>query len=133
MVTYDIAKLRSFTNIERWLSELKEHADPSIVVMIVGNKSDLKHLRAVNTEDAAEFAKQKDLLFIETSALESTNVEMAFTETIKKVHEVQVAKIRKQVVGSSNENENLQLDTNLSDIEKKRTMQQQYSLSCCHR
>ena len=97
MVTYDIAKLRSFNNIQRWLSELREHADANIVVMLVGNKSDLKHLRAVNEEDAEEFAKQNDMLFIETSALEATNVETAFTDTIKKVHKIQLEKIRSQV------------------------------------
>ncbi|XP_065051519.1 ras-related protein Rab-11A-like [Rhopilema esculentum] len=97
MVTYDIAKLRSFTNIQRWLTELREHADPNIVVMLVGNKSDLKHLRAVNIEDAQEFATQNDMLFTETSALEATNVEAAFTETIKKVHKIQLEKIRNQV------------------------------------
>ena len=97
MVTYDIAKLRSFNNIQRWLTELREHADPNIVVMLVGNKSDLKHLRAVNTEDAEECAKQNDMLFIETSALEATNVETAFTDTIKKVHKIQLEKIRSQV------------------------------------
>ena len=97
MVCYDISKLRSFNNVERWLLELREHADDSIIVMLVGNKCDLKHLRAVNTEDAEEFAQQHDLMFIETSALDSTNVEEAFTETIKKVHEVQVAKLKSQV------------------------------------
>ena len=28
--------------MERWLKELREHADQSIVVMLVGNKSDLR-------------------------------------------------------------------------------------------
>lgn len=97
MVTYEIAKLRTFNNIQRWLTELREHADPNIVVMLVGNKSDLKHLRAVNVEDAEDFAKQNDMLFIETSALEATNVETAFTDTIKKVHKIQLEKIRSQV------------------------------------
>ena len=97
MVTYDIAKLRSYNNIQRWLTELREHADPNIVVMMVGNKSDLKHLRAVNAEDAEELAQKNEMLFIETSALEATNVETAFTDTIKKVHKIQLEKIRGQV------------------------------------
>eukprot|EP00112_Aurelia_sp_Birch-Aquarium-sp1_P019889 Seg501.4 transcript_id=Seg501.4/GoldUCD/mRNA.D3Y31 product="Ras-related protein Rab-11B" protein_id=Seg501.4/GoldUCD/D3Y31 len=97
MVTYDIAKLRSYNNIQRWFTELREHADPNIVVMMVGNKSDLKHLRAVNAEDAEEFAQKNEMLFIETSALEATNVETAFTDTIKKVHKIQLEKIRGQV------------------------------------
>ena len=44
----------------------------------VGNKSDLRHLRAVPTEEARAFAETNNLSFIETSALDSTNVETAF-------------------------------------------------------
>jgi GTPase SAR1 family protein len=40
----------------RWLKELRDHADSNIVIMLVGNKSDLKHLRAVPTEEAKSFA-----------------------------------------------------------------------------
>eukprot|EP00794_Sanderia_malayensis_P005494 gene5494-6179_t len=131
MVTYDIAKLKSFNNIERWLSELKEHADKEIVVMLVGNKSDLKHLRAVNAEDAAEFAKQKDLLFIETSALDATNVEFAFCETIKKVHQIQIAKVRKQFAGSSDQNDADVSKPVQPDIDL--TKQNHTSFSCCNK
>lgn len=46
--------------------------------MLVGNKSDLRHLRAVPTDEAKTFAERNGLSFIETSALDSTNVETAF-------------------------------------------------------
>lgn len=46
--------------------------------MLVGNKSDLRHLRAVPTDEAKAFAERNGLSFIETSALDSTNVETAF-------------------------------------------------------
>ena len=62
----------------RWLKELRDHADTNIVIMLVGNKSDLRHLRAVPTEEAKEFASQHGLSFIETSALDASNVELAF-------------------------------------------------------
>jgi small GTP-binding protein len=48
LLVYDITNHRSFENIiNKWYSEIKEHAEPHIVVMLVGNKSDLKHLRQV--------------------------------------------------------------------------------------
>uniref|UniRef100_A0A8C9YAS3 RAB11a, member RAS oncogene family n=1 Tax=Sander lucioperca TaxID=283035 RepID=A0A8C9YAS3_SANLU len=46
--------------------------------MLVGNKSDLRHLRAVPTDEARAFAEKNGLSFLETSALDSTNVETAF-------------------------------------------------------
>lgn len=56
LVVYDIAKELTFENIERWLRELHDHADQNIIIMLVGNKSDLRHLRAVPTDDAVAFA-----------------------------------------------------------------------------
>ena len=55
-MVYDIAKHITYENIERWLKELRDHADSNIVIMTVGNKSDLRHLRAVPTEEAKGFA-----------------------------------------------------------------------------
>lgn len=56
LLVYDISKRASFDNIVRWLKELRDHADENIVIMLVGNKSDLKHLRAVKYEEANNFA-----------------------------------------------------------------------------
>jgi Ras-related protein Rab-11A len=35
---YDISKSITFENVERWLKELRDHAEPNIVIMLVGNK-----------------------------------------------------------------------------------------------
>lgn len=56
LLVYDIAKYATYENVMRWLKELRDHADSNIVVMLVGNKSDLRHLRAVPTEEAKQFA-----------------------------------------------------------------------------
>merc|ERR1719335_1742801 len=52
LLVYDITKQVTYDNVERWLKELRDHADSNIVIMLVGNKSDLKHLRSVQTDDA---------------------------------------------------------------------------------
>lgn len=56
LLVYDIAKHATYVNVTRWLKELRDHADSNIVIMLVGNKSDLKHLRAVPTEEAKAFS-----------------------------------------------------------------------------
>ena len=56
LLVYDISKHQTYTNVTRWLKELRDHADSNIVIMLVGNKSDLKHLRAVPTDEAKAFA-----------------------------------------------------------------------------
>lgn len=54
--------------------------------MLVGNKADLRHLRAITVEEAKAFAERENTFFMETSALESTNVENAFTEVLAQIH-----------------------------------------------
>ena len=45
LLVYDITKHVTYENVERWLKELRDHADSNIVIMLVGNKSDLKNHR----------------------------------------------------------------------------------------
>ncbi len=52
---------------------------------LVGNKRDLRHLRAVTESEALAFAQDNNLSFIETSALDSTNVERAFMDILRQV------------------------------------------------
>lgn len=56
LLVYDISKHLTYESASRWLKELYDHADPHIVVMLVGNKSDLASVRSVPTEDAKSFA-----------------------------------------------------------------------------
>lgn len=88
MLVYDVTRRSTFENVLRWLRELRDHTDPNIVVMLIGNKSDLRHLVAVSTQDGKEFAERESLYFMETSALEATNVENAFTELLTQIHQI---------------------------------------------
>ncbi|PIM99724.1 GTPase Rab11/YPT3, small G protein superfamily [Handroanthus impetiginosus] len=88
LLVYDVTRHVTFENVERWLKELRDHTDSTIVIMLVGNKADLRHLRAVSTEDATAFAEKENTFFMETSALESMNVENAFTEVLTQIHHV---------------------------------------------
>ncbi|KAG5441325.1 Ras- protein rab-11.1 [Clonorchis sinensis] len=88
LVVYDISKAQTFENVTQWLHELREHADPEIVVMLVGNKCDLRFLRNVSVDDAKEFARRERLFFIETSALDSTNVDEAFEQIIYEIYKM---------------------------------------------
>ncbi|KAL8116330.1 ras-related protein RABA2a [Apium graveolens] len=88
LLVYDVTKPTTFENVSRWLKELRDHADSNIVIMLIGNKTDLKHLRAVATEDAQGFAEKEGLSFIETSALEATNVEKAFQTILAEIYRI---------------------------------------------
>ena len=47
LLVYDISKHATYVNVTRWLKELRDHADANIVIMLVGNKSDMTDKRAV--------------------------------------------------------------------------------------
>lgn len=51
--------------------------------MLIGNKTDLAKMREVQTEDAANYAEREQMALIETSALDSSNVNLAFECIIK--------------------------------------------------
>ncbi|TDH11436.1 hypothetical protein EPR50_G00060650 [Perca flavescens] len=86
LLVYDITKHLTYESVERWLKELYDHADPHIVVMLVGNKTDLESERSVPNEEAKDYAEKNGLLYLETSALESTNVEAAFNTVLSEIH-----------------------------------------------
>jgi len=64
-----------------------DNADQNIIVLLVGNKSDLEDRREVSFEEGAEYAAHHGMSFIETSALDSTNVEQAFRQVIHSIHD----------------------------------------------
>ncbi|KAI8972130.1 small monomeric GTPase [Pilobolus umbonatus] len=87
LLVYDVTRSSSYDNIEHWLKELREHADENIALMLVGNKLDLAHnLRAVPTDQAAEYAHDNNMLFFETSALDATNVSTAFQTVLQTIY-----------------------------------------------
>uniref|UniRef100_A0A1B0FK17 Ras-related protein Rab-25 n=1 Tax=Glossina morsitans morsitans TaxID=37546 RepID=A0A1B0FK17_GLOMM len=88
LLVYDIAKHMTYENVDRWLQELRYHVDHDIVIMLVGNKSDLTDLRSVTIDEAKQFAELKGLSFIETSALASTNVEAAFQNVLAEIYRI---------------------------------------------
>eukprot|EP01012_Entosiphon_sulcatum_P058504 TRINITY_DN82586_c0_g1_i1.p1 TRINITY_DN82586_c0_g1~~TRINITY_DN82586_c0_g1_i1.p1 ORF type:complete len:225 (+),score=38.59 TRINITY_DN82586_c0_g1_i1:31-705(+) len=87
MLVYDITNQSSFDNIPTWLQELKQHVPPSTVLMLVGNKCDLEHLRVVKKETVDTFSREHGLLFLETSALDTTNVDKAFEWLVNEIYQ----------------------------------------------
>ena len=80
--------MNSFRNIPQWLKTLKQQADNNIIILLVGNKTDLRDKREVKKEEAAAYAAEHQLAFIETSALDCTNVDIAFDRIINEIYRV---------------------------------------------
>ncbi|PHT38706.1 Ras-related protein RABA1d [Capsicum baccatum] len=106
LLVYDVTQHSTFENVDRWLKELRDHTDPSIVVMLVSKS----------------FAEKESLYFMETSALESTNVDNAFVEVLTRIYHVMS---RKAMENGENGNGNvpskggkIDLVKEVSDVKK---------------
>jgi Ras-related protein Rab-11A len=79
LVVFDITKPSTFKSVDRWVSQLREYAGNEVVIVLVGNKTDLKSLRAVSKDEALEKAVALgDLDYIETSALNNCHINDTF-------------------------------------------------------
>lgn len=93
LLVYDISRRQTFDSIGRWLNELQTHSDMNVVTILVGNKSDLKDAREVTTAEGKSLAETQGLFFIETSALDSSNVAAAFQTVVKEIFNILSRKV----------------------------------------
>jgi Ras-related protein Rab-11A len=85
-VVYDITRKETFENVDKWISELRLINGNNILIILIGNKSDLKLLRKINAGEANFKANQLGINFFEVSALDSSNIHKAFEEMIKEIY-----------------------------------------------
>uniref|UniRef100_A0A8C1N2P5 small monomeric GTPase n=1 Tax=Cyprinus carpio TaxID=7962 RepID=A0A8C1N2P5_CYPCA len=78
LLLYDITRKSSFDNIRAWLTEIYEYAQKDVVIMLLGNKSDMAAERVITHEEGEKLAKEYGVPFMETSAKTGVNVELAF-------------------------------------------------------
>jgi len=90
LLVYDVTKQATFQNCQKWMEELRQNAEPDIVIMLVGNKVDLAEKdpqsRQVYWDNANEFARQHGLYFSEASAVTSHNVQHIFEHLLQEIY-----------------------------------------------
>lgn len=93
LLVYDVTSRQSFVNARSWLADVREHADPHLTCILVGNKIDLctddagpgRRTREVPSEEAEQWAQEEGLLFVEASARSGENVEAAFERATRDI------------------------------------------------
>jgi Ras-related protein Rab-6A len=69
---------KSFQNTRKWVDDVRGERGNDVIIVLVGNKTDLNDKREVTTAQGEEEAKKNNLMFIETSAKVGHNVKNLF-------------------------------------------------------
>ena len=86
LLVFDITSRASFIHLEDWLREVFHYCKEDSQILLVGNKCDLEKQRAVLQQEASAFAEKYQMSYFETSAADTTNVEIAFTTVLTNIH-----------------------------------------------
>ncbi|KAK0380119.1 Ras family protein [Colletotrichum limetticola] len=78
VVVYDISNAKSFQNTKKWIDDVRAERGNDVIIVLVGNKTDLNDKREVTTQQGEEEAKKNNLMFVETSAKLGHNVKTLF-------------------------------------------------------
>ncbi|PTB40023.1 hypothetical protein M441DRAFT_141896 [Trichoderma asperellum CBS 433.97] len=92
LLVFDLSRKATFQHATDWLNDLRQIAEPDIVIVLVGNKADLTqqedNKREVTREEAEEWAKRNGILeYVETSAKSGENVEKAFMRVAERIYQ----------------------------------------------
>uniref|UniRef100_A0A1A8FJ00 RAB6C, member RAS oncogene family n=1 Tax=Nothobranchius korthausae TaxID=1143690 RepID=A0A1A8FJ00_9TELE len=78
VVVYDITNVNSFQQTTKWIDDVRTERGTDVIIMLVGNKTDLADKRQITTEEGEQRAKEMNVLFVETSAKTGYNVKQLF-------------------------------------------------------
>jgi len=78
IIVYDITNRSSFMNTAKWIDDVRSERGNDVIMMLVGNKTDLADKRQVSIEEGEAKAKEYDIMFIETSAKAGFNIKALF-------------------------------------------------------
>ncbi len=90
LLVYDITRKTTFENVDNWIIDLRTNGDKDILIILVGNKTDLEENRQVSIEEVKSKAETYNIAFLETSAKSGDNINKAFTELVEQVYKANI-------------------------------------------
>ena len=78
LFAYDPVDAKSFAQTRKWVDDVRGERGNDVIIVLVGNKTDLNDKREVTSAQGEEEAKKNNLMFIETSAKAGHNVKQLF-------------------------------------------------------
>ena len=105
LLVYDVTLRQSFENLKKiWLEDITNFGEEYKVLAIVGNKCDLYEKEVVSEEEARQFAKENDAIYMNVSAKKGTNIKELFNACFQKYLEpnfqVNIKELKKKMEDS---------------------------------
>ena len=85
VVVFDLTNPKSFSELKYWVQQLRDFADPCLIKMLLGNKSDIMTENRIPQEEIDKFCSLNDFIYYETSAKVNKNIDTCFLELAKKI------------------------------------------------
>ena len=117
LIVFDLTQKESFENIENWINEVTVYTGKDVIMICLGNKSDLK--KGIDKNLIDDFQKKTGLEIINVSAKTGDGVEEAFKYIIELLIKKNMEK------GDTINNNRIKLDENNNDNNEKNND------SCC--
>lgn len=78
VIVYDITNRASFLNTSKWIEDVRNERASDVIIILVGNKTDLSEKRQVSVEEGEDRANKESIMFIESSAKAGFNIKALF-------------------------------------------------------
>nr|KJB22827.1 hypothetical protein B456_004G067600 [Gossypium raimondii] len=118
---FDIVGRQSFQNTSKWIEEVRTERGSDVIIVLVGNKTDLVDKRQVSIEEAEAKARDLHVMFIETSAKAGFNIKALFRKIAAALPGMETL--------SSTKQEDM-VDVNLKSTNANASQSQQQSGGC---
>jgi len=112
VIVYDITNRQSFLNTAKWIDDVRTERGNDVIMMLVGNKTDMAEKRQVSVEEGEQRAKEHDIMFIETSAKAGFNIKSLFRKVASALPGMENSQIAK------GEEKSVQLTSDVNDLKQ---------------
>ncbi|ORZ24171.1 ras-related protein rab-4B-like protein [Absidia repens] len=127
LLVYDICNRESFSGIRSWLADVRQLANPEMVMILVGNKTDKADEREVSYLEASRFAQEQEMMFLEASAYSGDGVEEMFFKCARSI----LSKIETGQIDPERSGSGVQFGDSSLRRMAQRTRTKKKDRSCC--
>jgi Ras-related protein Rab-4B len=132
LLVYDVSNRDTFDSLPRWLADVRRLATEHIVIVLVGNKSDLEEERKVSYKEGHNFAIKNNIMFLETSAKTGFNINESFRKCANLIiSKIETGEINPDVLGAGIQFGNSLSATSLYKLNEGVPTRSKSSSSCC--